>query len=117
MEERIDLARLILPSEVCDSFEIVSVKAGAETLDIYLDEKPISPAEGSISKGFREARTIKDFPLRGKSVNLHIRRRKWQLPDGQIYSKTYDLTHLGTQITKEFAAFLKEAYRVYNAQY
>ena len=78
----------------------------------HVDEKYIEPEAGCESKGFREAQVIRDFPIRGNAVYLHVRRRKWQLPDGSIFSKTYDLTHLGTRITKEFAAFLKEAHRV-----
>ncbi len=113
MESR-ELAKLLLPEEIVDYFDIVKAKEDKkeERLDIYLDEKYIEPEVGCESKGFREAQVIRDFPIRGNAVYLHVRRRKWQLPDGSIFSKTYDLTHLGTRITKEFAAFLKEAHRV-----
>lgn len=112
--EAIELARLIMPEEVVDHFDIVRFKEDTkeERLDLYLDEKYAEPEPGCESKGFRDAQVIRDFPIRGKAVYLHVRRRKWMLPDGSIFSKTYDLTHLGTRITKEFAAFLKEAYRV-----
>lgn len=112
--ESYELARLFMPEEVIDHFDIVRFKEDKEEerLDLYLDEKYAEPEPDCESKGFREAQVIRDFPIRGKAVYLHVRRRKWMLPDGSIFSKTYDLTHLGTRITKEFATFLKEAYRV-----
>lgn len=107
MKQTTDLSSIFLPKEISEHFDIVRIEQLDYRYDIYLDEREYPPVHGSISKGFREARTIQDFPLRGKAVFLHVRRRKWQLPDGRIYSTSYDLTHLGTQITKEFAAFLK----------
>ena len=46
---------------------------------LFLDEKnhPPHPSEYK-SKGFTDAKVVQDFPLRGKPVFLHIRRRKWQ---------------------------------------
>lgn len=50
------------------------------------------------------------FPLRGKPVYLHVRRRRWyDKASGETLSHTYDdLTTEGTKITPEFVAFLKE---------
>lgn len=80
---------------------------------MYLDEKSLPPKEGLYnSKGFTEQAIIHDFPLRGKPVYLHIRRRKWlNIKTGEIVTSNYDLSHLGTQITREFADFLKGIYR------
>ena len=59
-------------------------------------------------------RIIQDFPLRGRAVFLHVRKRKWQEREtGHIVTNSYDLTHQGTHLTYEFASFLKEAHRNY----
>ena len=74
---------------------------------LFLDEvhNP-SKAVGYESNGFIEWSIIQDFPLRGKSVYLYIRRRKWlEKCMGKVLANSYDLTHFGTQITAEFAAF------------
>lgn len=81
-------------------------------IDIFLDEKKIVPADMSnrrlISHGFTPVATIEDFPVRGKAVFLHIRRRKWlDINDNTIHARQYDLTHQGTQLTQELVAFLK----------
>ena len=63
-----------------------------------------------ISHGFTDEKVIQDFPLRGKPVYLHVRRRRWyDKATGETFSYTYDdLTAEGTKLTPEFVAFLKE---------
>lgn len=52
--------------------------------------------------------TIEDFPLRGKPVLLHIKRRRWTLiNNGAIIKRDWSLVANGTRITSEFASFLK----------
>ncbi len=59
--------------------------------------------------GFTDERVVQDFPIRGKAVYLHVRRRKWRdTEDGSIFSYDYDLTEEGSRLTPEFVAFLKE---------
>ena len=60
--------------------------------------------------GFTDEKVIQDFPLRGKPVYLHVRRRRWyDKATGETFSYTYDdLTVEGTKLTPEFVAFLKE---------
>ena len=44
----------------------------------------------------------------GKSVLLHIKRRRWTLVDtGTIIKRDWNLIAKGTRITSEFASFLK----------
>jgi hypothetical protein len=44
-------------------------------------------------------------------VILSIKRRRWEDPDtGVVVSRNWDLIMKGTRLTKEFAAFLKEAF-------
>ena len=53
--------------------------------------------------------TIQDFPLRGKYVYLHIKRRRWtNKTTGEIIKRDWQLVAKGTSMTQEFAAFLKE---------
>ena len=55
--------------------------------------------------GFTDERLIQDFPIRGKAVFLHVRRRKWR---DSIFTYDYDLTEEGSRLTPEFVAVLKE---------
>ena len=67
------LAQLISPSEILSNFEVVRVEEVASLIRIHLDEsvkadyKENSKIE---SKGFCEAVTIRDFPIRNKGVDL-----------------------------------------------
>ena len=109
-----DLSDLILPTDLTAYFEIVDIIKESNSFHIYLDERSDTKGhEGLLSKGFTEAKTIQDFPLRGKPVFLHVRRRKWlnQLTN-EVSSIKYDLSYLGTQLSKEFADFLKGTHRV-----
>jgi hypothetical protein len=50
--------------------------------------------------------TIQDFPLRGKFVYLHIKRRRWtNKTTGEIIKRDWLLVAKGTRMTQEFAAF------------
>ena len=63
------------------------------------------------SKGFCEAVTIRDFPIRDKGVDLIVRRRKWyDKQNNRYFSDSYDLKAEETRYSKEFAAFLKGVY-------
>jgi hypothetical protein len=107
------LLRHLLPEELFEYFDLVSVKETKEKeLSLYLDEKKIFPPEHEnkplISYGFDEPIKVQDFPLRKKSVYLLVRRRKWQDKEtGKIYSRSWDLTANGSSYSKEFADFLK----------
>ena len=101
------LAQLILPSEILTNFEVVRVEEEASLIRIYLDESvKVEYKENPEieSKGFCEAVTIRDFPIRDKGVDLIVRRRKW------YFSDSYELKAEGTRYSKEFAAFLKGVY-------
>lgn len=44
-----------------------------------------------ISHGFTDEKVIQDFPLRGKPVYLHVRRRRrYDKAAGETFSYTYD---------------------------
>ena len=107
-----ELARHILPKELLDYFELISDKIEDDHVHFYLEEKNILPKEyeslAAKSKGFTPEIIIEDFPLRGKPVLLHIKRRRWTLLDsGKIIKRDWGLVANGTRITSEFASFLK----------
>lgn len=108
------LAQLILPSKILSNFEVVRVEEDPSLIRIYLDELVKSEYKENTSiesKGFCEAVTIRDFPIRDKGVDLIVRRRKWyDRQNNRYFSDTYGLKAEGTRYSKEFAAFLKELY-------
>ena len=108
------LAQLILPSEILSNFEVVRVEEKSSLIRIYLDESVRAEYKENPkieSKGFCDAVTIRDFPIRDKGVDLIVRRRKWyDRQNNRYFSDSYDLKAEGTRYSKEFAAFLKGVY-------
>lgn len=113
------LAKLFLSSFLVDHFDIVRGEhdVKGERIDLWLDEKKVVPthlvsAHEVIAYGFTPERVLQDFPIKGCAVYLHLRRRRWQVVQtGQILTVSYDLAHEGTQLTREFVAFLKAPHR------
>jgi transposase len=84
-----------------------------EVLPIYFEEKNTIRKEFSAlvvqSKGFVPEITVDDFPLRGKSVKLHIKHRRWtEMKTGYIIQRDWNLTAKETRMTQDFAEFLKK---------
>lgn len=106
------LIQLLLPQEIFEYFDILSVDTDEKEVHIHLDEKSIKP-EGYelvklISKGFHKAVIIQDFPLRDKAMFLHVRRRRWFSESTEkIVERDWNTVANGTRLTKEFATFLK----------
>ena len=114
------LASYFLPTGVLEYFEVTDF-AEVPTLDtevlyttelhIYLDERDNRTADmsGSVSDGFGEESCLLDFPTRDKKTVLHVRRRRWTMPDGTTKSvdldKKIQLKHSGTRYSKDFALF------------
>lgn len=91
------LLQELLPKELFNYFEIISVKVDEHQILVFLDECNIYPenykGKTLLSKGFTPATIVQDFPIRNKAVYLHIRRRKWLVKEtSQIISNTWDLT-------------------------
>lgn len=106
------LAEFLLPEGLLDFFNIEEVYKTDEGFHIHLLEKNLYPKEYSnqklLSKGFLPEIKIQDFPMRGKAVFLHIKRRRWLIElTGEIISRDWKLVSSGTRITQEFADFLK----------
>ena len=112
----IDLLKFMLPDFLVDHFEVVSSTNTDEILHLHFEENTKPPKEFDalelVSKGFVDEITIQDFPLRGKFVYLHIKRRRWTNKNtGEIVKRDWNLVAKGTRMTQEFAAFLKEINR------
>ena len=108
------LAKVILPSEMTEYFDLVKVRtdeyAQEPRLHLYLDEKDITPAGHAdlTPNGFYEESCMNDFPIREYRTVLHVRRRRWKDADGKSVSKDWQMVAKGTRYSKEFATFLKE---------
>jgi transposase len=113
------LARIVLPSEILERFEIVQIETDEEDIDsmsmtIHLDERmnaEYQSNDGYESLGFMEAVSVTDFPIRDHKVVLKLRRRRWKNKQtGESFVEKISVTEKGTRYSKEFAAFLKETY-------
>ena len=120
----VELLRNIFPAIVVENFDFVKIETDSkkEEMHIYLEENKVVPQDMRnrqvISYGLTEETEIQDFPIRGNSVYLHIKRRKWlDKSDNTIHVRQFDLSFEGTQLTKEFVSFLKEADRRYGFKY
>lgn len=110
-----EMLNLILPDVLVDYFDLKLHKIEEEELHLYFDEKNNIAISGDkekvVSKGFYPCSIVQDFPLRGKAVYLHIRRRKWHnVKSKETITRNWKLVAKGTRMTKSFATFLKEAY-------
>lgn len=116
MQNETELLKFLLPESLIEYFHIVSFENIENTLHIHFEEKNTIPKELSSfslqSKGFLPEITIDDFPLRGKSVKLHIKRRRWtDVKTGKILQRNWNLIADGTRMTLDFAEFLKKICR------
>lgn len=112
MELSQELLRLILPEFLVNHFDLYDYKQQGEKLDLYFEERANIPVEFSkeliISHGFHKLITIQDFPLRGKHVFLHVKRRRWlNKQSKEVVQRDWNLVAKGTRMTSEFATFLK----------
>jgi len=103
---------LILPQGILEYFLLTDFTSTSSEICLYLEEKNVIPEEYRsdklISKGFFDEITVQDFPLRGKAVYLHIRRRRWlNQTTGAVVFRDWNMVAQGTRMTTEFASFLK----------
>lgn len=112
LELSLDVLKFILPELLVSHFNIVSHKVVDKDLHLFFEEKPEIPEElkkdQTISHGFHKEISIQDFPLRGKVVFLHIKRRRWlNKTTKSVVQRDWKLVAQGTRMTVEFADFLK----------
>jgi Fe-S cluster biosynthesis and repair protein YggX len=116
LETQLELLKLFLPEILVEHFDLINSKTEEETLHLFFEEQNKPPVEHAskvlISKGFHDEITVQDFPLRGKKVFLHIKRRRWtEKQTNLIVQRDWNLVSKGSRMTEEFAAFLKEISR------
>lgn len=114
-----ELIGYFLPEKLLEFFKIERFEELGEVTTrkmcfyIYLEERNVIPMgyESSMyeSKGFYPATTVQDFPIRGKSVYLIIKRRRWRYKErkNEVISNDYSLIAEGSKFTKELSDFLK----------
>ena len=112
MDSYLELLKLLLPELLVTHFDLSTHRKDKEVLHFHFEEKIDLPQEFSseivIAHGFHKEIMIQDFPVRGKKVFLHIKRRRWlNKPTKQVVQRDWDLVAQGTRMTVEFAAFLK----------
>lgn len=111
---------LIFPEDLLNWFDITGFEQGQDGsikgfYKINLSEKNKLPdgydSSEYESQGFHEAKSILDFPIRGRTVFLVIKRRRWRSKTDSSISISSDLSFLakGSKMTAELAAFLKAA--------
>lgn len=93
-------------------FSITSYNTENKIIHIYFEEKKEPPKEEKhrvlISHGFHKEITIQDFPIRGKTVYLHVKRRRWlDKSTKEVVHRDWNIVAKGSRMTVEFAAFLK----------
>jgi hypothetical protein len=115
------LLSCFLPEEILKYFDITEVKELGElssksmVFHIYMEEKNVLPEECSPieyeSKGFYPQTYVQDFPIRGKSVYLVIKRRRWRhkIRKNEIKTRDFTLVVQGARLTKELLDFLKSS--------
>lgn len=111
-----ELVKLLLPDFLVEHFDIIKAEDIEGVLHIDFEEKNIIPQEFSHrpyqSNGFHSSVLVEDFPLRGKQVLLHIKRRRWiDKTTGEVLQRNWSLIAKGTRMTQDFAMFLKKISR------
>lgn len=106
----IELAECLLPEEIVEYFDVVKVSKTAETLDVTLEERDNGVdgyTPGQLRpNGFHAESIVRDYPVRGRKMSFHIRRRRWiEIETGKSVSRRWYLVAEGTRLSKEFAAF------------
>lgn len=112
MKQR-QVLKTVFPDIITDKFEFMDFQESETRLDYWLDERGYLSREdykkGTVREyGFTEENIIQDFPIRGKAVYLHARRRKWRdAADGSIFTYDYELSEEGSRLPPSSVAFLK----------
>lgn len=104
--------RFIFPDGMFDYFDMTSFDELSDKVEIHFSEKNIVPEEYADdkleSKGFYESIRMYDYPMRGRSCILIIKKRRWYNHSIRQYvSRNWKLMAEGTQVSSDFASFLK----------
>lgn len=105
------MASYVLPSKILDWFDVTDVRKtnsdAEECLHIYLSENSTKPeGRGELRpNGFTREAVYEDFPVRGRKVLLHVKRRRWIDEQGENVMTDCDLIQQSTRCSTEFALF------------
>jgi hypothetical protein len=116
LESFLPLIELILPDYLLENYLLTHVEKSDDRYHVYLEEKNYSEEDSRkrvlLSKGYYPSITLQDFPIRGHSVFLHVKRRRWlNTKTGKVVYRDWTEVGEGTRMTREFADFLKEVSR------
>jgi len=118
----LDIVNHFLPKELLEHFTVVTIKelddpdTDNNMIEFHLEEKNELP-KGYLesdyeSKGFTSESRVQDFPIRGKSVYLVIKRRRWRHKESKKEIRSdYSFIAEGSRLTQELSDFLKETGR------
>lgn len=117
LEDYLPFLQFIFPDGMLHYFSIVKFVEEKEKVKLYFEEQNLPPEEyigdKLESKGFYEEVRMHDYPLRGRSCVLYIKKRRWyNHTQGKYVHRNWELVAKGTQISTEFAAFLKGMLRL-----
>ena len=110
-----DLLESMLPKDICQHFEAVSINKKVYGYEMILEEySKFVPSEllvdvsSTVLDGFCNPIELLHFSIKGKPLYLKLFRRRWKLSGSNIhYSNRYSLHPEGVKATHEFASFLK----------
>lgn len=110
MDSQLELLKLILPSEISEHFDLVSIHYSTEAdgrnvAHLHLDEiDQIENEQESVTpNGFYNEQIVQDYPIKDKKVIPHIRRRRWKTASGKTVSNRWEFKARGTRMSKDFA--------------
>lgn len=117
-----EFLRFIFPAGMFDYFEFSDFKETSDKVEIYFEEKNLPPSEYQgdrlESKGFYEQVRMHDYPMRGHTCLLYLKKRRWFNHSlGKYVSRNWKQVAEGTQISVEFASFLKALARLSSDKY
>lgn len=112
------MARMLVPDEILEHFELVSIEEKSEEYVLRLEEKKdrlpqeILRKKRAVLDGFCRPIELQTFPIKGNAVYLQLYRRRWKEHSGgeRNFHNTYNFHEQGMKATKDFGAFLKEAF-------
>jgi len=109
------LAGTLVPAHILESFEVIDIEEGSESITIDLREKETLTPKGSkkllVLNGYMNMLELQSFPVKAKACYLRLYRRRWKEKGSecsQVYANQYDYAAKGTKATKELGAFLKD---------
>lgn len=109
------MARILIPEEYLQDFDVVNIEEHSQEWVIELTEKADRIPKSLFGKdvvldGYCNTIDLLTHAFSMKKIYLRLRRRRWK-ERGSIehYSNRYDLHLAGAKITPSLGAFLKDA--------